>query len=907
MKRLALFCMMFGMCVSFAGLQAQHMDISGMIPEYTGAGDCASSCHAAGTSVDMEAIAKEIVNTTHWQFKSTIGDSSVFAADGDDDLSNDVPLTGSHGKATRYCGVPGAISPSNWMGLMQNPAAPFNNTNEAYPDGAPGGCARCHISNATLSVAELGSDDAWKTVDCMICHSSALTINGAAVTNAGARMPVPDTTASSGYHLPTLSGTDLGTTSAAISDPTSLTCNRCHAYAGGGYMNKRGYDYTGELGSGAADIHASAMQCTDCHITKSHKIGSGQPKPAMWISDLTGDPDNDKISCEWCHSDEGAAAHPEKNIPIPTHSSWSTYGAAAHLEKIDCQTCHIPTNAGLETKWFDQVVAENDGNGNFKRWKPKGAKVAANSNPGYFWYNGTVYDNTNPRGDKDNGKIHPFRVTQAYVPVDDASKIVIPLKLGILFNADAEISNLTAMGVDSASQEGLINLAIRKGAQGAIAANSTKYGALDSGDGTYTGTYSWEWDVMHLSVDHGVVSKENALSCADCHGENNSVLDWTALGYTEKPAIISNVEAVEDSTTDVTLVINSGHGAMAAATVVAGNLTYALALEATEDDQDLTGATIGVRPEGATLSDAVLAVSQARTDLVGASGSKVIDAASVADYFEISTNLDAGNKLRVEVTVSYDPATFTFAESDLAVARLDEAAGRWQRIDTVVDTVLNTVTFTTNRFSLWVLGDNNDATISEAPSKPLPVEMVALNGVVESGRTVTLTWNTASETNNYGFYIERSTDGEIWEEIGFVEGNGTTEEVRTYSFSDESILADARYIYRLRQVDFNGDVAVSSEVAIEVAVPSMYTLNQNYPNPFNPTTTISFALKEAGTVHLNIYNVLGQKVRNLVSGEHMEAGQYFKTFNLSDLSSGVYFYSIEVNNFSKVRKMVLMK
>ncbi|MEW6196917.1 MAG: T9SS type A sorting domain-containing protein [Bacteroidota bacterium] len=90
------------------------------------------------------------------------------------------------------------------------------------------------------------------------------------------------------------------------------------------------------------------------------------------------------------------------------------------------------------------------------------------------------------------------------------------------------------------------------------------------------------------------------------------------------------------------------------------------------------------------------------------------------------------------------------------------------------------------------------------------------------------------------------------------------------------------------------------------SIPSTYELKQNYPNPFNPTTTISYSLKEKGLVQLNVYNVLGQKVAELVN-QRQEAGNHSVTFNGSGLPSGIYIYRIQSSEFSDSKKFILMK
>ncbi len=88
--------------------------------------------------------------------------------------------------------------------------------------------------------------------------------------------------------------------------------------------------------------------------------------------------------------------------------------------------------------------------------------------------------------------------------------------------------------------------------------------------------------------------------------------------------------------------------------------------------------------------------------------------------------------------------------------------------------------------------------------------------------------------------------------------------------------------------------------------PDHYFLSQNYPNPFNPSTTIYYGLKEAGMVSLKVYNMLGAEVATLVN-EYKPAGSFNVSFDASTLSSGIYFYKLETNNYVQVNKMILEK
>lgn len=89
-------------------------------------------------------------------------------------------------------------------------------------------------------------------------------------------------------------------------------------------------------------------------------------------------------------------------------------------------------------------------------------------------------------------------------------------------------------------------------------------------------------------------------------------------------------------------------------------------------------------------------------------------------------------------------------------------------------------------------------------------------------------------------------------------------------------------------------------------IPSSYLLEQNYPNPFNPSTMINFAIPKSGLVSLKVYDVLGLEVKSLVN-EIKNAGSYSVEFDASNLSSGMYFYLLEVNGYADTKNMMLVK
>ncbi len=189
-------------------------------------------------------------------------------------------------------------------------------------------------------------------------------------------------------------------------------------------------------------------------------------------------------------------------------------------------------------------------------------------------------------------------------------------------------------------------------------------------------------------------------------------------------------------------------------------------------------------------------------------------------------------------------------------------------------------------------------------SVPLPVELSSFSASVVSG-DVQLKWTTATETNNQGFEVQRSS-GDKFITIGFVKGSGTTTDSRSYNYVDKKIVPGV-YSYRLKQVDFSGAFSYGNVIEVDVTTPSTFALYQNYPNPFNPTTTIDFEIASPVNVNLIIYNMLGEQVDVLINNQITEAGIHSVTFDASNLASGTYIYRLQAGNFVETKKMMLTK
>jgi len=200
---------------------------------------------------------------------------------------------------------------------------------------------------------------------------------------------------------------------------------------------------------------------------------------------------------------------------------------------------------------------------------------------------------------------------------------------------------------------------------------------------------------------------------------------------------------------------------------------------------------------------------------------------------------------------------------------------------------------------------NANFTIEET----IPVELVSFTAN-KTDAGILLSWKTATETNNSGFSIERSRDENNFAPIGFVSGKGTTTEPTNYSFIDSKI-ESGKYYYRLKQIDFDGSFEYLNVVMVDAGLPTQFILSQNHPNPFNPTTTIKFQLPVDAKVKIELYNAIGQKISELLNSD-LTGGVHQINFNASNLSSGIYYYTMNAvgNNgksFSSTKKMILMK
>jgi hypothetical protein len=198
---------------------------------------------------------------------------------------------------------------------------------------------------------------------------------------------------------------------------------------------------------------------------------------------------------------------------------------------------------------------------------------------------------------------------------------------------------------------------------------------------------------------------------------------------------------------------------------------------------------------------------------------------------------------------------------------------------------------------------------------PVPIQLSSFTAAIVGLNQVKLNWTTVTETNNFGFEVQKSLNGTAnYQTIpnSFVEGHGTTLTPQYYTYTDVTGSSGVVY-YRLKQIDLDGSFhftegiqpGAATGVRAEV-LPTEFSLGQNYPNPFNPSTIIRYGIPVDGFVSLKVFNLMGQVVKTLVEGR-MSAGYHDVKLDSSDMASGLYLYRIQAGAFTETKKLVLIR
>ncbi|HNX01922.1 MAG TPA: FlgD immunoglobulin-like domain containing protein, partial [Candidatus Cloacimonadota bacterium] len=213
--------------------------------------------------------------------------------------------------------------------------------------------------------------------------------------------------------------------------------------------------------------------------------------------------------------------------------------------------------------------------------------------------------------------------------------------------------------------------------------------------------------------------------------------------------------------------------------------------------------------------------------------------------------------------------------------------------------------------------------ISIYEEQELPVELSSFTAQTTQQNFVSLHWVTQSETNALGYYIYRSQSGILSDAVQLnqlIQATNTANE-HSYSYLDEEVENHQDYYYWLQNVDISGNSNFHGPIHVSIeyndgqgdtpTIQPKTSLLNAYPNPFNPQTTIQYEMKDAGSVHITIWNTKGQLIRDF-KFNHAAAGHYQFAWNGTDMkgndvATGVYYYRMNSGNYTDTKKMVLMK
>lgn len=349
------------------------------------------------------------------------------------------------------------------------------------------GCTRCH---AGYGWEDAGYDFTQEeNVDCLVCHADP---NLYVKSNAG--RPAE--------------GVDLLAAAESVASPTRQNCGSCHFNGGGGNAVKHGdMDESLYYPNENVDVHMGRLnfECVDCHRTENHQVRGYM----MSVSPVA----HNAVACADCHTGN---FHNDARIDV-------------HLEAVACQTCHIPEGAlrdATKVDWDWSTAGQDLPEDPHVYLKIKGSFVYEDRlMPTYAWFNGNssryiVGDPINNAG--------PTLISGPLGEIGDPTAQIWPFKLHTARQPYDTIHNYL-----------LIPKTVGAGGYWTDFDWDQAFRLNEPNTGlAYSGSYGFAETEMYWTLSHMVQPKENALQCADCHGDNgrsNGRFDWEALGYFGDP------------------------------------------------------------------------------------------------------------------------------------------------------------------------------------------------------------------------------------------------------------------------------------------------------------------------------------------------------------------------------------
>ena len=248
------------------------------------------------------------------------------------------------------------------------------------------------------------------------------------------------------------------------------------------------------------------------------------------------------------------------------------------------------------------------------------------------------------------------------------------------------------------------------------------------------------------------------------------------------------------------------------------------------------------------------------------------------------------------VSTAFDPSTnLVNGEFTFAPAYLPYTTGTLNGVTYYELTGLTSFSGGTGGFSV------NDS------GSPLPVELLGFDVNAVDNQFIRLDWATASEINNEGFEVLRSTDGVNFERIAWIDGNGNSTEINEYVFNDRGVDKGMTYYYQLKQIDYDGQYEYFDIKSARLDGKTTFTVGALIPNPSkgNDIVSVDVSTSSGELLTVEIYDRIGAKVKS--ASYVLFAADNVLDINIADLTEGTYFLNFESSMGTETRKLVVLK
>ncbi|MEQ8926886.1 MAG: T9SS type A sorting domain-containing protein, partial [Fulvivirga sp.] len=288
-----------------------------------------------------------------------------------------------------------------------------------------------------------------------------------------------------------------------------------------------------------------------------------------------------------------------------------------------------------------------------------------------------------------------------------------------------------------------------------------------------------------------------------------------------------------------------------------------------------------------------------------------IQTISSGEYWKISDGNGAPSGVTARVGLSWgsasDVSSVLAEREELEVMIWNDAISSWDNLDGTSFSSGHSsssgrfVAVNSNSFSeqIFTLG-------STTANNPLPVTLVSFEGML-TDETVLIKWKTSTEINNDYFELQRSANGMDYETIALIQGSGNTARQIEYDYLDTKPIAGNNY-YRLKQVDFDGQVTIENKIVLVEYIPKNFTLLFNvFPNPTSEyNINVRVTANQDVPVRLELFDLFGKKV---FSNEYSSSELYddIKVQPTEQLNQGIYIIRLEQLDKSITKRLIITK